>query len=60
MQLADEIRRWRQTRRSSTGLPPATSVHRIAVADREVLVVRRRVPRSMIGRGERAPGAAGQ
>jgi len=57
MDIADEIRRWRQARRNPPGLPLVASVQRIAVAEHEVLVVRRRAPRLMAhGRPERSSG----
>jgi hypothetical protein len=46
MHLADEIRRWRQTRRTAAGLPPTASARRVAVGEREVIVVRRRSVRA--------------
>jgi hypothetical protein len=46
MRLADEIRRWQQARRMATSLPSVfPESQRIAVDDREVVVLRRRSPR---------------
>jgi hypothetical protein len=52
---SDDIRRWRQTRRMTPGLPPSSTALRIAVADHEVVVIRRRTLRlSARGRADRA------
>jgi hypothetical protein len=60
MDVADEIRRWRQTRRIPASLPPpSTAPQRIAVEDHEVVVVRRRSLRLGI-RARAARATAGQ
>jgi hypothetical protein len=45
MHVAEEIRRWRQARRMTPGLPPSSTASRIAVSDHEVVVIRRRTLR---------------
>jgi hypothetical protein len=52
---SDDIRRWRQARRMTPGLPPSSTALRIAVADHEVVVIRRRILRlGARGRADRA------
>ena len=59
--VAEEIRCWRQARRTSTGLPLVFAApQRIAVDDREVVVVRRRSPRLGERGRARACGFVGQ